>query len=88
LDSKSLCYSKPRGRRSYDNAPAETINGLYKAEVAHRRSWPDLEAVELATLARVNWVNHHRLLSSIGHRPPAEAEADYYQQQRELPMAA
>ncbi len=75
---------------SYDNALAETINGLYKAEVIHRRSWPNLEAVELATLAWVNWFNHHRLLSSIGHRPPAEAEAVYYQQQqpRQLPMAA
>jgi transposase InsO family protein len=75
---------------SYDNALAETINGLYKAEVIHRRSWPNLEAVELATLAWVNWFNHHRLLSSIGHRPPAEAEEVYYQQQqqRELPMAA
>lgn len=75
---------------SYDNALAETINGLYKAEVIHRRSWPNLEAVELATLAWVNWFNHHRLLSSIGHRPPAEAEAIYHQQQqhREMPMAA
>ena len=73
---------------SYDNALAETINGLYKAEVIHRRSWPNLEAVELATLAWVNWFNHHRLLSSIGHRPPAEAEEVYYQQQRELPKAA
>ena len=75
---------------SYDNALAETVNGLYKAEVIHRRSWPNLEAVELSTLAWVNWFNHHRLLSSIGHQPPAEAEAVYYQQQqtRERPMAA
>ncbi|WP_415205973.1 IS3 family transposase [Rudaea sp.] len=75
---------------SYDNALAETINGLYKAEVIHRRSWPNLEAVEMATLAWVNWFNHHRLLSSIGHLPPAEAEAIYHQQQqhREMPMAA
>jgi transposase InsO family protein len=73
---------------SYDNALAETINGLYKAELIHRRSWPNPQAVELATLAWVNWFNHHRLLSSIDHRPPAEAEEDYYQQQRELPTAA
>ena len=75
---------------SYDNALAETINGLYKAEVIHRRSWPNLETVELATLAWVNWFNHHRLLSSIGHRPPAEAEAIYHQQQQQrvMPMAA
>jgi transposase InsO family protein len=73
---------------SYDNALAETINGLYKAEVIHRRSWPHREAVELATLAWVDWFNHRRLLSSIGHRPPAEVEEDYYQQQPEMPMAA
>ncbi len=62
---------------SYDNALAETINGLYKAEVIHRRSWPTREAVELATLIWVDWFNHRRLLSSIGHIPPAEAEAIY-----------
>ncbi len=43
---------------SYDNALAETINGLYKAEVIHRRSWPIREAVDLATLTWVNWFNH------------------------------
>src|SRR5690606_33104819 len=59
---------------SYDNALAETINGLYKAEVIHRRSWPNREAVELATLAWVNWFNHKRLLGPIGDIPPAEAE--------------
>lgn len=73
---------------SYDNALAETINGLYKAEVIHRRSWPNLEAVELATLDWVDWFNHKRLLGSIGDIPPAEAEANYYQQSRELAMAA
>ncbi len=73
---------------SYDNALAETINGLYKAEVIHRQSWKNLEAVELATLDWVNWFNHERLLGPIGYRPPAEAEADYYQQQSELAKAA
>ncbi|MGQ5525692.1 IS3 family transposase, partial [Chitinimonas sp. PSY-7] len=64
---------------SYDNALAETINGLYKAEVIHRRaSWKTREAVELATLEWVAWYNHHRLLSSIGYVPPAEAETAYY----------
>ena len=63
---------------SYDNALAETINGLYKAEVIHRRSWPTREAVELATLEWVSWFNHHRLLGPIGYIPPAEAEANYY----------
>jgi len=65
---------------SYDNALAETINGLYKAEVIHRRSWPTRESVELATLEWVLWFNHHRLLGHIGYIPPAEAEANYYRQ--------
>ena len=65
---------------SYDNALAETINGLYKAEVIHRRSWPTRESVELATLEWVSWFNHQRLLGSIGYIPPAEAEANYYRQ--------
>jgi len=65
---------------SYDNALAETINGLYKAEVIHRRSWSTRESVELATLEWVSWFNHHRLLGPIGYIPPAEAEANYYRQ--------
>ena len=65
---------------SYDNALAETINGLYKAETIHRRSWPSRESVELATLEWVSWFNHHRLLGPIGYIPPAEAEANYYRQ--------
>ncbi len=64
---------------SYDNALAETINGLYKAELIHRRApWKTKEAVELATLEWVHWFNHHRLLEPIGYIPPAEAEANYY----------
>lgn len=54
----------------------------------HRRSWPNLEAVELATLDWVDRFNHKRLLGPIGNIPPAEAEAVYYQQQRELALAA
>jgi len=73
---------------SYDNALAETINGLYKAEVIHRRSWPTRADVEWATLAWVNWFNHQRLLEPIGNIPPAEAEDRYYQQLSELAMAA
>jgi putative transposase len=65
---------------SDDNALAETINGLYKAEVIHRRSWSSRESVELATLAWVSWFNHHRLLGPIGYIPPAKAEANYYRQ--------
>lgn len=64
---------------SYDNALAETINGLYKAEVIHRRGpWKTTEAVEIATLEWVSWFNHHRLLEPIGYIPPAEFEAMYY----------
>jgi putative transposase len=73
---------------SYDNALAETINGLYKAEVIHRRRWPSRAAVEMATLAWVDWYNHRRLLEPIGDIPPAEAEANYYRQLSELPKAA
>ncbi|WP_374015138.1 IS3 family transposase [Massilia sp. BJB1822] len=66
---------------SYDNALAETINGLYKAELIHRRApWKTREAVELATLEWVSWFNHHRLLEPLGHIPPAEAEMNYYRQ--------
>jgi len=66
---------------SYDNALAETINGLYKAELIHRRApWKTKEAVELATLEWVSWFNNHRLLEPIGYIPPAEAEANYYRQ--------
>ena len=70
---------------SYDNALAETINGLYKAEIIHRRGpWKTREAVELATLEWVSWFNHHRLLEPIGYIPPAEAEANYWQQQAQV----
>lgn len=62
---------------SYDNALAETINGLYKAEVVHRRSWRTLQDVELATLEWVHWYNHHRLLGPLGYVSPAEAEKVY-----------
>ncbi len=64
---------------SYDNALAETINGLYKAEVIHRRGpWRSFEAVELATLEWVDWFNNRRLLGPIGNIPPAEAEENYF----------
>ena len=66
---------------SYDNALAETINGLYKAKLIHRRApWKTRQAVELATLEWVSWFNHQRLLEPIRYIPPAEAEANYYRQ--------
>ena len=76
---------------SYDNALAETINGLYKAEVIHRRGpWRSFEAVKFATLNWVDWFNNRRLLEPIGNIPPAEAEAEerYYATLEEPVMAA
>ncbi|MDR7038830.1 transposase InsO family protein [Methylobacterium sp. BE186] len=74
---------------SYDNALAETINGLFKTEVIHRRGpWRTLEAVEFATLEWVDWFNNRRLLEPIGNVPPAEAEARYYAQAEVQALAA
>ena len=74
---------------SYDNALAETINGLYKAEVIHRRRpWRTFEAVEFATLEWVDWFNNRRLLEPIGFIPPAEAEERYFAMLNDQPMAA
>ena len=66
---------------SYDNALAETINGLYKAELIHRRGpWKTKESLEIATLEWVSWFNNHRLFEPIGYIPPAETEENYYRQ--------
>ena len=74
---------------SYDNAMAETINGLYKTEVIHRRGpWRQIDEVEYATLEWVDWFNHRRLLEPIGNVPPAEFELAYYHQLEELAMVA
>src|SRR6202012_3950925 len=74
---------------SYGNALAETINGLYKAEVIHRRGpWRSFETVEFATLTWVDWFNNRRLLQPIGTIPPAEAEARYYAMINEQTLAA
>ena len=74
---------------SYDNALAETINGLYKAEVIHRRGpRRSFEAVEFATLEWVDWFNNRRLLEPIGNIPPAEAEERYYAMMEQPAMAA
>lgn len=73
---------------SYDNALAETVTGLYKAEVIRRPSWKNLAAVEWATLAWVEGFNQRRLLEPIGNIPPAEAEAAYYHRLTESTMAA
>ncbi|HDK0430078.1 TPA: IS3 family transposase [Escherichia coli] len=73
---------------SYDNAMAESINGLYKAEVIHRNSWKNRTEVELATLTWVDWYNNRRLLGRLGHIPPAEAEKAYYASIRNDDLAA
>ncbi|MGY4408421.1 hypothetical protein ACVWW4_000157 [Bradyrhizobium sp. LB7.1] len=74
---------------SYDNALAETINGLNKAEVIHRRGpWRSFEAVEFATLEWVDWFNNRRLLEHIGNIPSAEAEQRYYAMLEQPAMAA
>ena len=74
---------------SYDNALAETVIGLFKTEVIHRRGpWRSCEAVEFATLEWVDWFNNRRLLEPIGNIPPAEAEARFYAQSNELAMVA
>ncbi len=74
---------------SYDNALAETVNGLYKAELIHRRGpWKSFEAVEYATLEWVDWFNNRRLLEPIGNIPPAEAEQRYHDAVNAQPLAA
>jgi transposase InsO family protein len=74
---------------SYDNALAETIIGLFKTEVIHRRGpWKNFDTVEYATLEWVDWYNTRRLLKSIGNVPPAEKELAYYRQQGESARAA
>jgi putative transposase len=74
---------------SYDNALAETINGLYKTEVIRRRGpWRNIDAVEYATLVWVDWFNNRRLLEPLGYVPPAEFEEAYYRAQQSQAMAA
>jgi putative transposase len=74
---------------SYDNALAETIIGLYKTEVIHRRGpWRHVDSVEYATLEWVDWYNNRRLLRPIGDVPPAEKELEYYRQATESATAA
>ncbi len=74
---------------SYDNALAETIIGLYKAEVIHHRGpWRSVDAVEYATLEWIDWFNHRRLLEPIGNVPPVELETQYFSQRSELAITA
>lgn len=74
---------------SYDNALAETIIGLFKAEVIHRLGpWKTADAVEWETLKWVDWFNNRRLLQPIGNIPPAEAEEKFYEQCNEFDKVA
>ena len=76
---------------SYDNALAETINGLFKTEIIRnpqRGPWKTIDEVEYATLEWVDWFNHRRLLESIGDIPPVEFEKRYYEQLEESAMVA
>ena len=88
LDEAGIELSVGSRGDSCDNALAETFNGLYKAELIHRRGpWKSREAVEIATLNWVSWFNHHRLMEGLGYIPPAEAEANYYRQLTEQPAS-
>ena len=78
LQDAELLASTGSTGDSYDNAMAESINGLYKAEVIHRQAWKKRSEVELATLAWGDWYNNRRLLERLGHIPPIEAEKAYY----------
>ena len=78
LQEAELLASTGSTGDSYDNAMAESINGLYKAEVIHRKGWKTRQEVELATLTWVDWYNNRRLMERLGHIPPAEAEKAYY----------
>lgn len=74
---------------SYDNALAETINGLYKTELVHRQGpWRNMQDLEMATLGWVDWFNNRRLLGPIGNIPPAEAELNFYAQRDMLDLVA
>ncbi|WP_408924701.1 IS3 family transposase [Corynebacterium sp. YSMAA1_1_F7] len=64
---------------SYDNALAEKVNGSYKNELIHRRTWADVVDVEIATFEWVNWWNESRLHQSLGYRTPAEVETEFWE---------
>ncbi|HAV9905101.1 TPA: IS3 family transposase [Escherichia coli] len=88
LQDAELLVSTGSTGDSYDNAMAESINGLYKAEVIHRQSWKTRQDVELATLKWVDWYNNHRLMERTGYIPPVEAEKAYYASLNDRDVAA
>lgn len=71
---------------SYDNALAETVNGLYKAELIHARpAWPSVTEVEFQTMNWVDWWNNHRLHEALDYATPTEFETTYYQSRDAAP---
>jgi putative transposase len=94
----AICYTERLGQAgvvnsvgsrgdSYDNALAESFNGLYKTELIRRQGpWRGVDDVEFATLEWVDWFNHRRLHSEIGMIPPAEHETTYYRQETKEPQ--
>ena len=89
LDEAGAVASVGSRGDSYDNALAETVNGLFKAELIRRQGpWRTADQVELATLAWVQWWNQRRLHGTIGDVPPAEYEAAYYHANREVEEVA
>lgn len=88
LQQAKLLASTGTTGDSYDNALAESINGLYKAEVIHRKSWKNRSEVAFATLAWVDWYNNRRLLGRTGYLPPIEAERSYYNALADKKLAA
>jgi transposase InsO family protein len=87
LSEAGIATSVGRRGDSYDNALAETVNGLYKAELVYRRGpWRGCEDLELATLEWVDWFNNRRLFAALGYVPPTEYEASWYT--TPLPAAA
>ncbi len=89
LNEVGIAPSVGRVGDSYDNALAETINGLYKTRAIRQQGpWRNIEEVEFATLTWVDWFNNRRLLEPIGNMPPAELENEYYQQLEGSAMAA
>jgi len=86
-EAKAVSSVGSRGD-SYDNALAESVNGLYKAELINRGGpWRTVEQVELATAGWVDWWNRQRLHEACGHVPPAEYEAAHHAQQEVRPAA-
>lgn len=89
LDEAGISPSVGSTGDSYDNAMAETINGLYKAEVVNKMGpWESIDTLEWETMNWVGWFNQTRLLEPIGNIPPAEFEALYAQGQAESRKAA